>query len=522
MIYKVISVLTKTPKYTYTIITIFALLFVLLTNPFLRYPYDIFAHLIAIDELYNGATYTTTSIQHNRLLWHDIWATLFHFFNIDSQQLFLRAKIIYTIQTSITLLSIYYFSHVIFRNLFKNIHTNALLYLSLWSTIIWFTIYATHSVHYNLVWNLWYSVNYQITLALFWYMTGLTLVLILEETSWQKKLFFIFQLLLLARFIIQIHSMELMYYFMYISLLSLIYIDKLYVILKKYYFIFIIAFIVIIYSIKKYIAESSKIFKYLNTEKFPLLYDDIFKIGKNIIEHLNRANSGSLNELMSLVFYFSLFMLVFFIWQSSKNKKIVDYRILIFIFLSASFIFIPLNQFSGGLFALIARPDVVHRMYYSSSIFLLLPLFIYYLLTTYHISLKYLNIIIILILVSTFLFSKYNTDASHYFYKNIQSIQNSFYPNTYHFHLSSEQIKVIGQKIKSYEEKNNSTQKIYYYARADIAFVIKYIYHKDVLWEGRRANPDYIKHYHNDTKSTIYHKVLFETPKMFPRYTPFK
>lgn len=121
MIYKVILVLAQTHKsnYTYLVASLLALSFVLLSNPFLRYPYDVFAHLIAIDELYHGATTSTTCIKHGRLLSHDTWSTFFHFFHIDSQQLFLRAKIIYTIQTSFTLFAIYYFSQVVLRNLFK-------------------------------------------------------------------------------------------------------------------------------------------------------------------------------------------------------------------------------------------------------------------------------------------------------------------------------------------------------------------------------------------------------------------
>ena len=205
--------------------------------------------------------------------------------------------------------------------------------------------FATHSVYHHLLWNLWYSVNYQITLALFWYMTGLTLVLILEETSWRKKLFFVLQILILARFIIQVHSMELMYYFMYIALLSFIYFDTLYKTFKKYYYLFIPFFIFIIYGIKKYIAESSKIFHYMHHDKLPQLYGDILTMGDKILSTLNRANNGSLNELMTLIYYLSMLMIVYFLWRWTKDKEILNHRVLIFIILSASFIFIPLTQF---------------------------------------------------------------------------------------------------------------------------------------------------------------------------------
>jgi len=515
-------VLYPTNKYLLTSLAIFALglIFVFFTNPFLRYPYDVFAHLISIDELYHGASDTTTSIQQGRLLWHDIWATIFHFLNIDSQQLFLRAKIIYIMQTSLTLFSIYYFSNVILRNVFKTIDKTTLLYLSMWSTIIWLTIFATHSLYHHLVWNLWYSINYQITLPLFWYITALTLVLVLEQTSTKTKLFSILQILLISSFIIRVHSMELMYYFMYVSLLSLVYLDKLYYLIKKYYYVIIPLMSLIIYTIAHYQVESPQIFNYLTLEKFPLLYDKIMTIGSTLLNALNRANSGSINELMLFIFYFSFLFLMLVLWRRNKDNNIFNYRILLFCLLSALFAFIPLTQFTAGLFALIARPDVIHRIYYSSSLFLLLPIIAYYLFILYRIPLKFLNLVMALLLISVYLFSKYSPESSHYYYKNIQSIQNTFSPNQYDFHLSQKNIDLIGQKVKNYEKNNQTEKETYFYARADIAFVIKYMYHKKVFWKGRRTNPNFIKAYKN-RNNDLYQNILLETPQDFPKYIPY-
>ena len=507
--------------YSYLILSLFTLSFVLLTNPFLRYPYDIFAHLIAIDELYQGATHTTTTIQQGRLLWHGIWANFFHLFHIESQALFLRAKLIYTIQTMIALLSVFYFSHVLLRNLFKKIEKQTLLYLSTWSTVIWLIVYATHSVYYHLVWNLWYSVNYQITLALFWYLTALTLVLILEKKTFIVKIFFILQIVLIARFILQVHAMEFMYYLMYIALLSLLYIQTLYHLFKKYYYLFVPILILLIYTIPHYIKESSKIFYYLHQDHFFLLYKEISRIGHIIITSLNRADSGSVNELMFFLFCISPIILLYLIFQKKKNITYINYKILIFVFISASFIFIPLTQFTAGLFGLIARPDVIHRIYYSSSLFLLLPIFSYLIVKKMSISIQYLHMIILIVLIATYTLSKYSHTTNHFFYKNIHSIQNSFNPNTYHFHLSQKNIQTIGQKLQQYEKNNHSGKKIFYYARSDIAFVIKYMYHKEVFWKGRRANPDYIKAY-KEKQNNTYQNILFQTPVGFPKYIPFK
>ena len=80
----------------------------------------------------------------------------------------------------------------------------------------------------------------------------------------------------------------------------------------------------------------------------------------------------------------------------------------------------------------------------------------------------------------------------------------------------------IGKKIKQYEKDNNSGKKIRFYARSDIAFVIKYIYHKEVYWKGRRKSPNYKKLYTQDRDTQQYQKILFETPKSFPKYIPYR
>lgn len=506
--------------YFYFIIITIGLLFIIFANPFLKYPYDIFAHLITIDELYHDIDIPTAGIPHERLIWHGFWAQFFAICNIQSIDLLLRAKIIFILQTFFNLFSIYFFSHVAIRNLFKHINLQELQYLSLWATLIWFTIFATFSVHYHLIWSLWYSVNYQITLTLFFYITALTLILFLEETSIKKKVFFIIQILLLSKFILQVHAMEFMYYLMYLLVFSLIYINKSYQIVKKYYYILIPLAIGFIYYIKEFQRDSSELFNYMNFEKFPLLYDTIISNGKLVVTHLNRS-SNSINELMYLTFIITIITIIHIIWKSNRKTTFINKKVFILIFITSLFILIPLYEFSSGIFSIITRKDVIHRIYYSSSIFILLPVSIYYISKTFHLKFRYVHILLVIALVGTTIYSKHNAHLTHNYYKNIQSIKNSFFEKNIGFHLSQKQIDLIGQQLQVYEEKNHSEKKIYYYARADIAFVIKYIYRRDVYWIGRRKNPNHISHYQNDIAKDTHYKVLFETPKKFPKYIPF-
>ncbi len=508
---------SKNNLYFYLLLAFLLAGFIFFSHPFLKYPYDVFAHLIAIDEFYHGAETTTTSIQHTRLIWHDIWANIFHLLQLPSADMFLRAKVIYIVQTLFSFFAIYFFSKVIFRNLLKDIDPLSVKLLSLWSVIIWLSIFATFSLHYHLVWTLWYGVNYQMTLPLFWYITALTIVLLHEQSSTFKKLFYTVQISLISLFILKVHAMEFMYYLMYVSLLLLLYIDSSYKILKKYYYILVPLVIISIYLFTYVLEESSKILSYFSPEKLPLLYESILTQGEHVTQHLNRANYA-MNELIYLSLALCIGIIIFLFFD--KNKYI-NKRFYIFILLSSFFILIPLYVFSSGLFALIARPDVIHRIYYSSSIFIILPLTAYVFVRSIKLPLYLVHLFIFLILLGTALYSKYSHNTSHNYYKNILSIKNSFKSHPYDFNLDDKEIEKIGQILEESSKTNKLDDKMYYYARSDIAFVLKYMYQKQVFWRGRRVNPDYRKHYQEDIAPKGHKKVLFKTPKSFPKYIPY-
>jgi len=515
------------------------------TTPFLRYPYDMIHHLIVIDDFYIQLTHSIqkfTGIWVNniyimiptgeeiapihmarpRYLWHYIWAELFTYLDIDSTQMILRAKIIHVTQTLISLTSVYYFSHVVLRNIFKNIPTHFLQWLSLWSVIIWLSIFATASAFYHQVWMMWYSVNYQITLPLFWYILGLTLVLLLEKTSWKIKLFFILQILLLSRFMLQVHSMEFLYYLMHMAILGFVFLDKIYFFLKKYFYIVIPLIMAIIYMAIRYMPEKPLIFNYISFEKLPILYEKIMHEGTILLNGYNRA-FASINELMYIIGLFGgLFLLyqIYILYYQKMNSHI-NKRMLLFITLTSFFVLIPLYQFSGGLFSVVTYTAVVNRLYYSSSLFVVLPIVAYGMLFRYKNNILTINLVLLIVLVSTGVFSKYNPILHHNYYKNIQSMQNSFQEKKVGFNLSQPQIDIIKQKLVSDDRNNQSNKKIRYYARADIAFVIRYFFHKEVYWKGRRTNLDYIKAHDQNRNNKNYYQILFETPKDFPIYRPY-
>jgi len=510
------------PKLIFNFIISLLLLLVFLSNPFLRYPYDSIHHLIEIDNLYHTSQ-GVFDIPTGRYIWHYLWAKIFILFQIPSLDLFIRAKIIHIVQTYIALFSIYYFSHVVIRNIFKNIQNIEVQYLALSSVVIWLSVFATYSINYQQVWNMWYSVNYQITLPLFWYITALSIVLFLEKTSLIKKIFFALQILLLSRFILQAHSMEYLYFLMHLFVFILLYIDKVYILIKKYYYIFI-PFVLSLYFIaKNYQPENSKIFQYISLDKIPMLYEKILINGDKLTNGYNRSGSA-ICELHYIILFISFITLMYYSYTKINQKNmLINSKLFMYIIFTSLFFIIPLYQHSSGLFSMITKTSVIHRIYYSSSLFLLIPISLYYLYSSYSknkISIWYINISIVIILLSTWIYSRYDIAHQQNYYKNVSSIKNSFFERKVGFHLDAMQIKDIGKKLNAYES-NHLDKEPFYYARSDIAFVLKYLYEKNVYWEGRRRNVDYIKHFKTDININ-FSKVLFETPTNFPLYKPYK
>ncbi|SFV53952.1 hypothetical protein MNB_SV-9-660 [hydrothermal vent metagenome] len=474
----------------------------------MRYPYDMWAHLIAIDNPYD---YTT--IPEARELWHLIWRNIFNFIGISSSDILLRAKIIHIVQSLISFGTVYLFSLVVIRNIYKKSDKLHHKYMAYWSTVIWFTIFSTFSMYYHHTWIMWYSISYQITLPLFWYITALTIIIYLENPSLKLKIFYILQILILSLFILQIHSMEYIYYILYLITLSTIYFNKSIYILKKYFYILIPILILIILFSKSYQAEDTRLLDFIYKAQFMDLYNLIIHEGNIIVNSLNRSTSA-INELMYFILFMTILLLIFI-----KNNFIdTDKKILIFLIITSLFILIPLFSFSAGLSALLTKINVIHRIYYSSSLFILLPISVYYLVSRFKNPLYIFNISIITILLSITLYSKY-ISTSHNYYKNILSLKESIEGDKVRFNLSSSEIKLIGDKLHLYKNKYNNS--LFFYARPDILVVLKYIYREDVYWRGRRATPS-LEEFNKFCKiNDIKNCVIFKTPINFPEYKPY-
>lgn len=520
-------ILFKNKDLYFKLLLLITFVFILYSNPFLRFPYDPWEFLISIENIYGF-----DELPSKRGGWYIFWANFFYLFSIDD--FFYRAKIIHIVQTIICLSSVYFFSHVVIRNLFKHIDKQSLSYLSYWSAIIWVTIFSTFSVYYHQVWLMWYSVTYQVSLAFFWYITGLTVILLCEKNNMLIKWWYIIQIAFLSYLILIIHPMELVYYLMYLILLVVVFFKKIIFSIKDKYYTAIILFLTIGWAVYTffdvyYLDKTPQIFKVWGDDGLTLgqVYNEIMMDGKLLVDGENRASSA-INELMFVCLFICGGGLSALVWSKMAKKNVVfSMELLIFCLISAGFVCLPLIQLSAGILSTIAESSVVNRFYYSSSIYIIIPIGVYYAWFLYNkkVNLLKTNISIVSILLLTFCFSAYSSSGGNY-YKNIKSIYNSFDGTTIDFHLSSKQIKNIGELLELYEQEiEPNGRPIIYYARADIAFIIKYIYKRDVYWIGRRHNPtinDFYNFLREGKVSYFKTPVIFKTPLSFPNYEIYK
>ena len=229
-----------------------------------------------------------------------------------------------------------------------------------------------------------------------------------------------------------------------------------------------------------------------------------------------------MNALVYLSLFAVAFMLSVALYRHFKqyDTPYINLRILIFLTITSLFVFIPLTNFTSGFAIMLTYTDITYRFYYSSLLFLALPASVFYLsqcVKGKHLLLS--NAIMALLLAAT-LFYSYHFSSKHNYYKNVYSLLQMFDKKQMHFNLSQKEITSIGKLLQEYEKTNTTGKPNLYYARGDIAFVIKFIYRKDTDYD-RRGYLDYLQRYKKH-KNPSFHPVLFQTPKGFPPYVPYR
>ncbi len=460
-------------------------------------------------------------------MWHQWWAVLFEFLHIPRKKIFLRAYIIHYSQIIIAFLALFYFSNVLLRILFKSLSKTMQHYAAYWSVLLWFTTIATFSEYYHQVWISWYSVNYQISLPLVFALTGITMSLLFDRSTSMIKLMKVIVILFLSYIILRIHSAEFIYYLLYIGILMLVHIDLIVRLLYKHLRISIILLLFLLFLIyhsisfiEHFFYRSVALLSYFTAEKIFSLIPAIIKQGEIVTRFYNRADS-----MMNIYIFFSLFILfimtfVALIMRIKKRSPILRLRILFFVLLTSLFVFIPQTVPTAGLASLLTYDRIAYRFSYSTTVFLAIPVALTYIFLYLNFkNIRLYNIGYLVIIIGLFFYSKYYSTSQNYF-KNLYSFYYIFSKDKMRFNLNEKEIARIGKEIKNYHLQYHGRKPILFYARDDIAFVLKFIYGENVFYH-RRGSFDFRKDYnqHHDNHTT---PILFKTPEGISPYHRYR
>jgi hypothetical protein len=490
----------------------------------MRYPYDMWGHLANIYDLERGQDALPF-----RKGWYAMWAWVFK--QCSLTDLFVRARVIHVTQFLISVSAVFYFSYVSIGTLFLAIPKTTLKYLCLWSTLIWLTIFATYSMQYQQVWILWYSINYQIALALFWYCAALAFALAFRDTTRWYKASALAQICVLSAVMLEFHPMELAYFFMYLLALCLVFSDSILVSFRAKWRTLLpmtIAVTVSGYLVSKhyYRDKVPDLIYYLQHGDIRSILDLIVNNGTISVNGLNRA-SASINELMAVTLVATIVFVLLLTGKIALKKPLdVRPRMLLLLMITSSFVAIPLFALTAGLATVIFMLGVENRIYYSSSLFVMLPIVAYGLLRTRRDPVRIVsaNCCLAFVLLLTLAYSYYFS-TSHTYYRNVSSLLASWDAKKVGFHLSSEHLAQIRQKIDMYEGSAAAQGKPpLYLARGDIAFILRYVFDREVFLRDHRHSPtleEFEEFLSVNNRGDTYSPIIFETPPSFPEYHPF-
>lgn len=448
-------------------LVIVGIVFISFSHPMMKLRFDIWQHLGSIDDLVMnpGAKIAKSN-------WHATWAFLFR--TIGVNDIFTYAVIIHRIQFLLNCIVIYYAAKLIFAALLPTIEFGNrkqwLSSLAISSVLVWLTVIGTVST-FQQAWIMWYSVNYQITLSLLFLALGLFVNAIAEaQTNNLKQIKLVGSLVLLA-IVYLYHAAELVYLAIYIPIILLCFSNKSNY--KKIAIIIVIGIVfVFVFVMSGYYTERvPELLKLLKNGNFSKIKSEINIQGLYNTQGGNRY-LANWNELYAL----SIYMVVPVVVLSRLKSQLINRRVLYFIVLSLAFCFIPTFKYSAGLVSLISYNEIVNRYYFSSLVFILIPLFIY--LVACH--LKFLrNPIYLLATVLgcmglVFYYSKLHNNGGVY-YQNVKSIRDSLYADRVGIDMPASEIESIGRQIRAAENKYGS-DKVRFCTSYDKAHVVWYIY----------------------------------------------
>lgn len=517
----------------------------------MKYPFDMYRHLLLIDRFYDHPA----QLPHvNKYYWHYVWAHLFRLLGLDNTTIFLRAHIIHYVQTLLSTLLVFLASRILIRNLFLSLSPIFINFLAFDAVIVWLVVFATASEGQHLVWMQWYSLTYQITLPITYAMLGALFYLLFERHSVTAKIVVATLFVIGTTIVLTIHSMEFVYFMLYVSVLTLLYADKLMRIAYTHRILTAIAvlfLVAVLYNIKTLVALVSykmpPILTLLTHNTPEEILGFVRLHGITLLNGVNRA-WAAVNLLDYIAIGSAATMVLKHVRERIRHRTPrLRTRIALFLLIASLFVEIPLHVYSAGIASLVTDLYLVNRFYYSALLFIALPAALYYLFTRKdNTRLFTTQGIFVALLLGSIALSKYCDCYRHNLYKNVHALLSAFDERKVGFNLLQPEIDRIGEFVERYKRELPDTagvtvvsiDDIFFllplppseryptiYTREDIAFVLRHVYRLPHVylpyhWNGTRIDPKaYLKAYRNDPHPQ---KRLLEVPKAFPPYRAYR
>ena len=445
--------------------------FALSSYPMMKLRFDMWQHIGNIDRLIFDPNAKIT-----RSNWHATWAFIIR--NLGPGDVFTNATIVHRGQFILIGIIIYHAAKQLFAALLPTSELDGidnrkkwLSSLSISSVIVWFTIIGTVS-EFQQARIMWYSINYQITLAFLLLALALFVNVVSIELSgllMATKLCTAFLLLVLVYLF---HAGELAYLVYYFPILVICFLNK--ENYKKFFIVLGISMVVIFIAERFYTDIRPALMKYLLEGNFSEISSEIKRRGTYLIQGGNRY-SANWNELYALSALLVAPVALIVLLKSSLVNK----RVLLFIILSLVFCFIPNFKYTSGVTALISYDEIVNRYYFASFIFLLLPLSYYLISKNFKITHtpSLLILFTLLFIGLVFTYSKMINNKGVY-YQNVKSIINSLDQKRVGLETSTAEIESIGQQIKA-AQAQYGTENIIYCSTYDKGHIVKYVYRQE-------------------------------------------
>ena len=449
-------------------IVVAGITFIMMSHPMMKLRFDIWQHLGSIDDLV-----VNPKADIPKANWYATWAFVFRTLGVHDIRTY--AVIIHRTQFLLSCIIIYLsVSYLLPALLLKKEQNNELNHkqwtssFALSSMLVWLTVIGTVST-FQQAWIMWYSVNYQLTLPFLFLAIALFLnavVLPQKKTILYAKTTGSLVLLLL---IFLFHAAELFYLVIYIGAGLLVIANR--ENFKKILIGLFLLFILIWIGSQFYSGRMPEIVNLIQIGQIGKISSLIEEYGKYNIEGGNRY-AANWNALYAV----SVFCALPILFITTRDKTIVNGKVLFIVLASLAYCFIPTYKLSSGITSLFYPADILNRLYFASLLFILPSLLVYLILdkTTKFKHPIYLLIIVLAIMGLTALYSRYINHGGTYF-ENINSIRNSLKPDKVGIDLPAGEIESIGHQIRE-AEKLYGEDGVHFCANYDKAHIVWFIY----------------------------------------------